>query len=125
MLHHAKHTEDSGFVQIDTVKWADQFPALGIRDLELTLTDDSLSVRFVRDNNNVARRSPYQYADVFTLLQSQWGRLTYNGRYTCWDTGNWWYEKSVYNIGWFVAIAPSVFVQSEPTCSFTEMERLR
>ena len=125
MLHHAEYAESSDFVQSNTVKSADDFAALDIRDLEITLTTDVLSVRFLRDGNNAACPSPYPHADVFALSESQWGRLTYNGRYTAWNTGNWWYEKTVYNIGWLSEVDRSVFVRTEPTCEFSEMARLR
>ena len=125
MLHYAEYTESSDFVQSDTLKSADDFAALDIRDLEITLAADLLSVRFIRDGNNAACPSPYPHADVFTLSESQWGRLACNGRYTAWNTGNWWYEKSVYNIAWLSEVDRSVFVRTEPTCDFSEMARLR
>ena len=125
VLHHAQFVERDGFVQTDTVRSGAHFGDLSLNDLELTLAADSLTVRYHRNGNNAARTTPQPFTDIFSLSESQWGRLTYNGRFTAWNTGNWWYEKSVFNIGWFADFDSQRFVDTDPTCDFSEMAHLR
>ena len=125
VLHHALFVERDDFVQADVIRTGDSFADLDLKDLELSITPDSLNIRFHRNVNNAARSTPYPFTDVFSLSESQWGRLTYNGRFTAWNTGNWWYEKSVFNIGWFSCIDMRRFIDTEPTCDFSEMAHLR
>src|SRR5207248_78488 len=49
----------------------------------------------------------------------RWVRVCYNGRFSCIDTGNWWYEQVTVNAAWFSG-EPSgeAFLASEPTREF-------
>ncbi|GAB5407279.1 MAG: hypothetical protein Aurels2KO_55100 [Aureliella sp.] len=125
VLHHAKFIERDDFAQTDEVRSGRSFDALNVDDLELSITPDSLTVRFHRNVNNAACTTPHPFTDVFTLSESQWGRLTYNGRFTAWNTGHWWYEKSIFNIGWFADIESRRFIDTDPNCGFSEMAHLR
>ncbi|GAB5407292.1 MAG: hypothetical protein Aurels2KO_55230 [Aureliella sp.] len=125
VLHHARFVERDNFIQTDRFCSGTCFSDLSLDDLKLILAPDSVTVRFRRNGNNTARTIPHPFTDVFTLAESQWGRLTYNGRFTAWNTGNWWYEKSVVNIGWFANIDFQQFVKTAPTYDFAEMAHLR
>lgn len=37
----------------------------------------------------------------FVVRSDEWGRIRYNGRFTDFDGGNWWYEQTTVNVAWF------------------------
>ncbi len=125
MLHHAVFSEFSNFSQTDERKSAVGFEQLNIRDMEISPTEDQLKIRLLRDGYNAAKISPYPFADVFELSLGEWGQLTYNGRYICRSTGNWWYEQSTYNIGRVEKLDPRLFVSIRPDHSYSELAKLR
>lgn len=125
VLHTAIYSESNNFLQSDMLKTANDFVGLGLRDLEFLLDNESLRVRFVRDGYNAARPSPYPYRDVFALRLMDWGRVVYNGRYIDHCSGNWWYEKSTYNIGWLADCSADVFVATQPINTFVEIAKLK
>ncbi len=44
-----------------------------------------------------------------------WVRVCYNGRFSCIDSGNWWYEQSTINVAWFGGEPDGrVFLDREP-----------
>jgi hypothetical protein len=55
----------------------------------------------------------------------QWARVSSNGRFTDFDTGNWWYEQVTVNVAWFDG-EPSgqVFVGSAPVRDFRQLANL-
>jgi hypothetical protein len=45
----------------------------------------------------------------------QWVRVCYNGRFSCIDSGTWWYEQTTVNVAWFGGEADGrVFLDHEP-----------
>lgn len=133
-LHLAEYSEDSSFCPTESVGKASSLSELGIRDLAMELNGDRLIVYFLRDAQNAAtasRRSrDTSSSDIdrilaFSLENDAWGQIRYNGRYVDFDTGNWWYEQSTYNIGLFSAVAVDRFAVTQPTQHFVEIGRLR
>lgn len=61
------------------------------------------------------------------LRDREWGRMQWNGRFVCIDSGSWWYESVTAN----VAVIPTadiprdVFQTSPPNCAFTSLALLR
>jgi hypothetical protein len=52
----------------------------------------------------------------FVVRPGQWVRIRYNGRFSCVDTGNWWYEQVTVNVALFRGVpSGQVFVGSEPS----------
>jgi hypothetical protein len=46
----------------------------------------------------------------------EWVRVCHNGRFSCIDTGNWWYEQVTVNVACFVGEPNGrVFLEQEPT----------
>jgi hypothetical protein len=62
--------------------------------------------------------------EAFTLRLGEWGRVSYNGRFSCVDTGNWWYTKVVCNVGLSLRPAPDWFTQGAPDHVYTRMAEL-
>ena len=53
-----------------------------------------------------------------TLLvrSGEWVRVCYNGRFSCMDSGNWWYEQITINVAWFTGDPfERIFLDREPT----------
>lgn len=125
VLHHATFHEYDSFARQDQLRWTDAFADLELRFLTLSIDGAVLRVRVHRDGSNAATPSPFPYKDPFVLEPGLWGRLVYNGRFTAWNTGNWWYEKHVYNIGWFDEWTSDAFVKTKPHSEYREMARLR
>jgi hypothetical protein len=48
------------------------------------------------------------------LSCNRWASIEYNGRFTCIDTGNWWYEHMVINVAVGDFIPSNCFMASEP-----------
>jgi hypothetical protein len=124
ILHVATFSEWKHFERSERCICADNFKQLDIRDLDIQIENDSVLVRYHRDGNNAARTSPLPFTDMPKIERYQWIRLRYNGRYVHRSTGNWWYEQSCYNIGWFDVIAEDVFLTTDPSNRFEEIASL-
>jgi hypothetical protein len=48
------------------------------------------------------------------LHPGKWVRVEYNGRFTGYDSGNWWYEHSVINVAFAALDHLDIFLDSEP-----------
>lgn len=125
ILHIATYAERDQFGQSDRCDCANDFQQLGIHDLDMHFENGALAVRFYRDGNNAARPSPLPFSDLPMIQRNQCIRLRYNGRYVDRCNGNWWYEQSCYNIGWFDSFANNVFLTTTPSNEFVEMAALR
>jgi hypothetical protein len=62
--------------------------------------------------------------EAFRLRVGEWGRVSYNGRFSCVDTGNWWYEKHIFNIGMVLRAPEDWFAQSKPHHVYSRMAQL-
>lgn len=65
---------------------------------------------------------PGKKKDVFELAPNRWGRVIYNGRFSGHD--DWWYRKTVLNIGSFEKAVASVFVETVPDVVMDKTELL-
>ncbi len=46
--------------------------------------------------------APAEPSGRFLVIRfGEWGRVCYNGRFSCIDSGHWWYEKTTVNVAWF------------------------
>jgi hypothetical protein len=132
-LHTVRFWERDNFVPTDGVARFDTISGLPIRDLTLQRTADGVSVVHTRDQLNAAiadrlyndefGNTVYDI-DAFSLVDGEWGQIQYNGRYTCIDSGRWWYEQSVYNIGLFTDIDATRFTDTDPAHRFVELATL-
>jgi hypothetical protein len=95
-------------------------------------TCDCVSAELVKDRLHVhytwgrAGGAPRRDSrrDVLILEKGQWGRVLYNGRHTS-TSSDWWYEKWVFNIGFFAELDPRVFLGTTPVKVHSAMELLR
>lgn len=52
---------------------------------------------------------------LLVVSPDQWVRVCYNGRFSCIDSGNWWYEQVIVNVAWFGGEPDGrVFIDREP-----------
>lgn len=124
ILHQVTCSEINDFARTHHCIQAADFQDLGFRDLVMQLDNYQLQVRFYRNGNNAARSSPLPFADLPFLPLNHWLRLRYNGRYVQWTSGNWWYEQSCYNIGYFESFTEDVFLKTTPASQFVETAQL-
>lgn len=125
VLQEVTFNEYSNFEQANCVKTAQELTEFGIRALHVIRESGSAIVRFVRDGNNAACPSLFPHKDVFTLRSGDWGRVVFNGRHVDFCTGNWWYEQSTFNIGYFDHWAANAFTSTPPLNHFQELVQLR
>lgn len=125
-LHHATFSEYRGFQLSERVLSGDRLPNRKLHGIEFIMNEDNLLIRFHRDPYNAATpRAKPRTVDVFSIGESQWGQLTYNGRYVDFDSGKWWYEKTVFNIARTPPNNPKLFLKTVPDYKFSEMAYLR
>jgi hypothetical protein len=62
---------------------------------------------------------------AFTLNKNEYGRVVFNGRYTDLDSGNWWYEKKVYNIIDLDKAKKDIFIRNNPLKVYEQMAVLK
>jgi hypothetical protein len=63
--------------------------------------------------------------EAFRLRIGEWGRVSYNGRLSCIDTGSWWYEKHVFNVGLVLRAPEDWFTRCKPDHEYSQMARPR
>ena len=132
-LHTVRFWERDDFVPSDGVTRFYTIAELPLRDLTIRPASDGVSVVHIRDQLNAAiadRLYTDEFGntvygiDAFSLSDGEWGQIQYNGRYTCIDSGRWWYEQSVYNIGLFTDIDVKRFTATDPIDRFVELATL-
>jgi hypothetical protein len=62
---------------------------------------------------------------AFILLDDEYGKVVFNGKYTDIDNGNWWYEKKVHNIIRTSKIHKDVFLRNEVIKSYKKLSILQ
>jgi len=127
MLQSIRFSEFSDFEPHESVVDGQQISDLGISDLSILEAGDRLVVTLLRDPQNAAiggRVQPHN-VEAFSLAPGEWGRIEYNGRYVDRCTGDWWYERSVYNIGFVVDPVANSFIATKPDRRYAEMAILR
>jgi hypothetical protein len=62
---------------------------------------------------------------ILLVGPEKWVRVCYNGRFSCIDSGNWWYEQITINVAWFAGEPDGrVFVAREPSHDFRALADL-
>lgn len=90
----------------------------------LILEKEKLSAIYIYSATNVgAPQREFHPKTVLNLTPDTWGRVIYNGRFG-WDS-EWWYRKTVLNIGWFTGEIPENVFLGEPQHTFSDLADLR
>ncbi len=76
--------------------------------------------RFFFDNTG----TPVPPEHSIHISMNHWASIEYNGRFTCIDTGNWWYEHAVANVAVMRSFDHRVFVASAPCEHYTQLAAL-
>lgn len=63
-------------------------------------------------------------AKTLSLAVNEWGQIVYNGRLSDCDDGQWYYHKTVVNVGLFAPASNNVFTRSEPNQRYSAMAHL-
>lgn len=87
--------------------------------VQVRAENNVLFIQYAGQNGAPAR---FPYPVQLQLNTGDWVRVRYNGRFTDWE-GNWYYRKTVLNIGLFEKVARSSFL-GEPTRTISDMADL-
>lgn len=98
--------------------------------VSLAAGDGMVSLRYTWQGGAPARRSPGPSGRLAPLTHTlairlgQWARIRYNGRFSDMDTGNWWYERHTFNIGFLAEVNPQVFIATCPSEEYSQLADL-
>ena len=101
--------------------------------LDIQAEDNIVQVRFRRNPQNwaIANRTyvddngqPVLEAEAFVLRTDEWGRIRFNARFTDIDTGEWYYQHIVCNVGCFPSVQLDRFLATKPNYQFVELATL-
>lgn len=132
-MHVVDSFEWNDFQLDDSVKHWNSICDVRIPFLKLETRQNNLRIRFVRSPQNwvIANRlydgvdgKPVLDVDAFVLGCDEWGRVRFNARYTSRDTGEWYYQHVVCNIGVFSSVELNRFVTLKPNHQFVELATL-
>jgi hypothetical protein len=71
--------------------------------------------------------APDRHNERKTLVSEvqHWIQVLWNGRFSpAWE-GDWWYEKTVVNVGLFETFTPKLFTSSSPSASYQSLPQIR
>lgn len=88
------------------------------------LAPGRLDVSFRRDSDLGDGSGRPPDGPCFVLAPGQWGRVAFNGVFGDHDTGEWYYEKEVFNVAHVDAATADLFLAA-PTFACLHMARLR
>ncbi|NQT40997.1 MAG: hypothetical protein HQ581_26130 [Planctomycetes bacterium] len=132
-MHRVLFDESAGFQAAHSTALGNAIESVCPRVVMLQLDRDHVDVGLIRDPFNAATagRWPRDGSDNdisarrgFRIDIGNWGQIIQNGRYVDADTGEWSYEKSVYNIAFVSEVTREVFVSSDPDHRHVELARL-
>lgn len=56
----------------------------------------------------------------------KWAQVRYNARFSCVDTGQWWYQQLTVNVAWFASEPDGrIFLERKPTKRLSLIAKLR
>ncbi|WP_144969617.1 hypothetical protein [Bremerella volcania] len=126
-LHRVSFLEESDFQPQERIEPISSLEERSLPGLSVSADVERLIVRHPKDPRSLANgTSAYPHEGVgFTISLDEWGQVEFNARYSDWDTGTWWYERSIYNVGWFSREETDRFTTSRPTQRTVERAMLR
>ena len=68
--------------------------------------------------------TPVPVRKQLQVTADKWVRLEYNGRFTGYDCGNWWYEHSIVNVALAYPDCLDLFSATKPSSSFRQLAHL-
>lgn len=102
----------------------------GCTNAELEMHDNSVTLIYRYQTGAPARQffdktgtcvAPERYIEI---PQNRWASIEYNGRYSCIDTGNWWYEHVVVNVAVGNVVSTNVFMATKPIEHYSQLAHL-
>ena len=118
VTHHATYSDTNNFAEPlkSSAVTVSLTEPLDLGGLSLSFQSDAVGVYYQWDTSQGAPPRYTGRKEALHLYRGQWGRVCYNGRHGAehFDSGEWWYEKWVYNVGLFAEFMPSIFLKTEP-----------
>lgn len=103
----------------------------GCRNAEVEWNADSATLIYRYQTGAPERQffdntgTPVAPEHAIEIPTNHWAAVEYNGRFTCIDTGNWWYEHMVVNVAVGKKLPPNIFIMTRPIERFTQLAYLR
>ncbi len=103
----------------------------GCRNAEIQLHDNSATLIYRYQTGAPARQffdktGTYVAPEhIIEIPLNCWASIEYNGRFSCIDTGNWWYEHAVVNVAVGDIVSANVFMTTQPIEHYTQLAHLR
>ena len=100
------------------------------KNCTVQLADDSATVVYEWRDGAPERQffdksgTPVPVRKHLQVTADKWVRLEYNGRFTGYDCGNWWYEHSILNVALASPDCLDVFLTTKPSASFQQLAHL-
>ena len=133
-IHQVRFAEQAGFDLDDTVAF-ERGLVWTKGCVRVVAHNDILRVHFEYDGRSGGAPTREKFdasgnrlllkEEAFCLRVGEWGRVSYNGRFSCEETGNWSYKKTVFNIGMALRAPEDWFTQSTPNHVYSQMAQLR
>lgn len=101
----------------------------------IEIKEDCLDVVFEYDSQNCGAPSRYKYdpqskkklylkEKAFTLNPDEFGKIIVNGRFSDSDTGNWWYEKQIFNIIYTYSPDKDIFKKIKVAKEYSQLAKM-
>lgn len=130
--------------KINQLLFAKEQQPMKVANLELTKKEDCYEIHFkytpnagnperliLRDRKTKFELSSNIYSTMlhekaFILYENEYGQVLYNGRFTDYDTGQWYYELNSINLIYIDKNYKSIdiFVKKNPTKTYTQIAHL-
>lgn len=124
VVHEARFLENDSFRCRDELKEVDLGVSWQLGAMTLFRQCDQVVVKFAYMMATTGAPERLSH-EAFTLQPGEWGRLLYNGRFSSWDDGEWWYRKDVFNVAYAESLDRRIFLDTTPNYTVSEMARLR
>ena len=123
LLHEVMYSEHHHFQQsIQRFEQREQINPFRYNCLKLVFIENALHVKMEWERSQGAPRRVSFLKEGFSLHKAQWGRVTYNVRFS--SGGCWQYRKYVINIVYVSTLSTMLFLETEPAHNYVNMANL-
>jgi len=130
--HAVEYSERNDFAEPCSVNSTTHMPnnRFGCSNIEIELRQDFAVLTYRYQTGAPARRFfdksvnylPPEHS--IEVVNNRWASIEYNGRCSCIDTGNWWYEHVVVNVAVGNPVDANVFCTSTPIERYCQLAKL-
>ena len=130
--HHKLITEEKSFDQTDPgiVRLHVPNERFGTRCAEIAVDHNSAKLTYRWRDGAPPRTFMNDAGDyvpvtrTIKITSGDWASIEYNGRFSGDDSGIWWYEQEIVNLGVMLHFSPDFFVRNEPIERYCQLAKL-